>query len=130
MRKKKRTTRQQLTEEAQRIISDISIPPDMAGFMLGMESTEVSKYRSREKYREGNARASANYRKKLKEKHLETFGRNNACYGYWSKEEVEYIMNTKEPDTAIAEQLGRTVYSIQKKRERELKKQKINKGGK
>ena len=40
MRKKKRTTRQQLTEEAQRIISDISIPPDMAGFMLGMESTE------------------------------------------------------------------------------------------
>lgn len=119
MRKKEPVRR--LSKDDLKIVLDTSIPPDVASFMVDMPANTISQYRFRNKYSEGLRKASARFREKMKQQNIEKFGKSNACYNYWSAEDIKYIMTSKDPDSVMAEKLNRTVYSIQKKRERELK---------
>lgn len=124
MKKQRKIDKDTMPEKDWEIITDPSIPTDMASFMTGIDADTVSKLRYRQKMRDVNAKASRKYRAKLKKKHIAEFGKEHACYDFWSKEEIEMVMNSEESDLVLSEKLNRTVYSIQKKRQRELKKRK------
>jgi len=119
MRKKTPTYR--LSNEDLKIILDHSIPPDVASFMVNVPANTISQYRFRNKYKDSIDKAVARFRAKLKQANLARFGKSNGCYQYWTEEDINYILESSDPDAVMAEKLNRTIYSIQKKRERELK---------
>lgn len=126
MRKERQISKSKLTEKELQIIEDLSIPVDVVSFMTGIQASLITHHRYRMKIKESLRKAAAKYRNKLKEKHLEKFGKTHASYNYWTEEEIKYIMTSKDSDLEQAEKLGRTVYSIQKKREREKIKENNN----
>jgi hypothetical protein len=109
------------TQEQIKVLSDFSIPRDLASMMTGLPERDVSDYRFRLKYRDSIAAASRRYREQRKFKDAERLG--GRVYNFWTEEDIEYILNGTDTDEEMAEKLGRTVYSIQKKRERELNKE-------
>ena len=109
------------TQEQIKILSDFSIPRDLASVMTGLPERDISDYRFRLKYRDSIAAASRRYRAQRKFKESERLG--GRVYNFWTAEDIEYILNGTDTDEEMAEKLGRTVYSIQKKRERELNKE-------
>lgn len=126
MRKERRISKSKLTEKELKVVEDLSIPVDVASFMLGITASLITHYRYRMKIKDSLRKAAKKYRDKLKEAHLEKFGKTHASYNYWSEEEIKYIMTSTDSDLEQAEKLGRTVYSIQKKRERERLKEANN----
>ena len=118
---KKQTPTRQFSKEDMKIILDTSIPPDVASFMVDAPANTISQYRFRDKYKEGLRRSAARFKEKMRQENLAKFGKPNACYQYWTEEDIKYILESKDTDAAMAKKLNRTVYSIQKKRERELK---------
>ena len=126
MRKERKISKSKLTEKEIKIIEDLSITIDIASFMTGIQSSLITHYRYRMKIKDSLRKAAKKYRDKLKERHLEKFGKTHASYNYWTEEEIKYILTSQESDIEQAEKLGRTVYSIQKKRERERMKEQSN----
>ena len=122
MRQRKKNIK--ISNEDMKIILDKSIPPDVAGFMVNLTANQVSQLRFRDKYSESLRKAAYKYREKLRQKDLEKFGKPHACYNYWSEADVKYILESKDPDSIMAEKLNKTVSAIQKKREREIKRRK------
>lgn len=114
-------TIKKFTPEQIKILSDFSIPRDLASVMTGLPERDISDYRFRLKYRDSIAAASRRYREQRKFKDAQRLG--GRAYNFWSAEDIEYILNGTDTDEEMAEKLGRTVYSIQKKRERELNKE-------
>lgn len=85
-------------------------------YMLGREydSIRVRKWKW-ENHEESNRRDNE-YRRKRRER-LSPEGRR---YQYWSKEEENIILNSKESDYELAVTLGRTIGAVQAKRIRLL----------
>lgn len=108
------------TADQLHILNDLSIPRDIASMMTDLPEREISDYRFRLRYKKSIYAAAKKFRDKRKLLDKERLGGRR--YDYWSDEDVEYIMTSTDSDTEMADKLGRTVYSIQKKRERELKK--------
>jgi len=118
-----RRTRQnfaELSDEDKRILDNKTITPDVASFMVDMSMNSVVQYRYRVNHREECKQASQKCRNKMKAENQKRFGGNNKCYNYWSEAEIEYILFSNDSDKTMAKKLHRTVYAIQKKREREL----------
>lgn len=113
-------TERKYTPEQEVVLCNLTIPRDIAAIMTDLPCREVTEYRFRIKYKDAINKASKKYRDKRKLRETERLGGRQ--YNYWSPEDIELIMTSTESDDMIAEKLGRTVYSIQKKRERELKK--------
>lgn len=99
-------------------MNDFSTPVDVASFMTDMAPRDIAQYRYRIKYKELRAKASARYRERMKEQD-KALGRDHGTYKYWTPEEINYILNSEDTDEQQSEKLGRSVYSIQKKRQRE-----------
>lgn len=108
------------TADQLHILDDLSIPRDVASMMTDLPEREISDYRFRIRYKKAIHAAAKKFRDKRRLLDNERLGGRQ--YNFWSDEDVEYIMTSTDSDTDMADKLGRTVYSIQKKRERELKK--------
>lgn len=121
--KSKKAMEEKLSEEDFKIVSDKTIPSDLASVITGIPIEEISKYRYSLRYRSSLREASRRYREKLKKK------RRTRTYGYWTEEEIDYIMYGTDTDVEMAKKLDRSVYSIQKKRERETNKRLGGKNG-
>ena len=121
--KSKKAMEEKLSEEDFEIVADKTIPSDLASLITGIPIEEISKYRYSLKYRSSLREASRRYREKLKKK------RRTRTYSYWTEEEIDYIMYGTDTDVEMAKKLDRSVYSIQKKRERETNKRLGGKNG-
>jgi len=102
------------------VLNDLTISRDVASIMTDLPMREISDYRFRIRYKEAISRASKKFRDKRKQQDAERLGGRQ--YDYWTAEDIEYILTSTDSDAEMADKLNRTVYSIQKKRERELKK--------
>lgn len=118
-RKERKYTPEQLV-----VLQNLAIPRDIASMMIDVPEREVSDFRFRIKYKKSILAAAKKYRDQRKLKDEERLGGRQ--YNYWTPEEITYIMTSEDSDVTMAEKLGRTVYSIQKKRERELNKNNKN----
>lgn len=123
MRKKtKRTRFETLPEIEQNIVLDTSISPEVASFMTQLSAKQISGLRRPGDYKEARKLASSRKRAKMKEENLARFEKPHGCYNYWSAADIKYIMTSTDSDQEMALKLNRTIYSIQQKRSRELKK--------
>lgn len=118
MRKEKQERK--YTPDQLLVLNDLTIDRDVASIMTDLPIREISDYRFRIRYKDSIIRASKKFRDKRKLKDAERLGGRQ--YDYWTPADVEYIMTSTDSDAEMAEKLNRTVYSIQKKREREIKK--------
>lgn len=110
--KKKR----KLTPEEEKIILDKTISIDMAAIFLDISKADVDHYRQLYLYKEARKRNSNKYKKEEREKNLKKFGKRNACYNFWTAEQINYILTSTETDDKIAEKLNKTVGAIRQKR--------------
>lgn len=108
-----------LSEEDLKIVYDTSISVEMASFMLDIPESYVSSWRHQKKYAASRIAASKRYRDKKKAEGI--MSHSHQKYSYWSDDDVKYIMTSEDTDEDMAKKLGRTICSIQKKRERVLK---------
>lgn len=123
MRKQnKRTTFEALPEVEKNIVLDTSISPEVASFMTQLSSKQISNMRRPGDYREARRIASSRKREKMKQENLERFEKPHGCYNYWTAAEIKYILTSKDSDQKMSEKLNRTIYAIQQKRSRELRK--------
>lgn len=118
MRKNKRYS---FSENDLALLNDLSLTPDIVSFMINKPKYVVEDYRHRIRFAENRKAASQRYRDKKKKENEEKFGKAHGCYDYWSEVEIQYLLNSTEPDEEIAKKLNRTTAAIQKKREREIK---------
>ena len=62
----------------------------------------------------------------MKKENIENFKKAHGCYNFWTQAMVDYILNSTDTDKEQARKLGKTIYAVQKKRQRELAKQERN----
>lgn len=108
-----------LSEADLKVIYDFTISVEMASFMLDIPESYVSSWRHQKKYAANRIAASKRYRDKKKAEGIMSQG--HKTYDYWSDEDIKYILTSDDTDEEMAKKLGRTICSVQKKRERVLK---------
>lgn len=109
-----------LTETDLKVVYDSSIPVEMASFMLDIPEPYISSWRHAEKFAANRLAASQRYRDKKKAEGI--MSQAHKTYQFWSEADVQYIMTSEDTDEEMAKKLGRTICSVQKKRERVLAK--------
>ena len=108
-----------LSEEDLKVIYDFTIPVEMASFMLDIPESYISSWRHQKKYAANRIAASQRYRDKKKAEGI--MSHDHQKYNYWSEADVKYILTSEDTDEEMAIKLGRTICSVQKKRERARK---------
>lgn len=100
-----------LTEKEISILQNYTITNDAACVMLNLPRRDVLKLRQYYRYTEARKEASQRFREKNKS--------DNRKYNFWKPDEIAYILTSEDTDEEQAKKLKRSVYAIQKKRERE-----------
>lgn len=109
-----------LSESDLKVVYDTSISVEMASFMLDIPEPYISSWRHAEKFAANRLAASQRYRDKKKAEGI--MSQSHKTYQFWSEADVQYIMTSEDTDEEMAKKLGRTICSVQKKRERILAK--------
>lgn len=118
----KKNISETMSEKDYKVFLDESIPVELAAVILNMAGKDISVARYRHKNRE---MINAAMRQRRAEARKETPAYSK--YGFWTKDEIDYILTSGDPDDVQSEQLGRSVFAIQKKRGRELAKRRKKK---
>ena len=117
-----RKARRKLTAGDIELMTTQELPIDVAAFITDTNEKTVQNSRYRAKYSESCKAASQRNRNKMKQENIQNFKKTHGCYNYWTAAQIEYILNSADSDKVQARKLGKTIYAIQKKRQRELEK--------
>lgn len=123
MRKQRRSN---FTEEEKQLLTNEYMPNDIAAFIIEANTKTIENAKHRYKYSESCKAASKKNREKMKKENIENFKKTHGCYNFWTQAMVDYILNSTDTDKEQARKLGKTIYAVQKKRQRELAKQERN----
>ncbi len=115
-----------LTKKEKATVLDESIASSVVSFMLHMPEYRIVQIRYQNKYRDRVNTNAKNYRKRIREKEMQVFGKPYGTHKGWSKEEerilLEYVKNG-HTHQEIAQKLNRSTYSVSKKYLRLIKEQ-------
>jgi hypothetical protein len=115
-----------LTRKEKATVLDESIASSVVSFMLHMPEYRIVQIRYQNKYRDRVNTNAKNYRKRIREKEMQVFGKPYGTHKGWSKEEerilLEYVKNG-HTHQEIAQKLNRSTYSVSKKYLRLIKEQ-------
>lgn len=119
MARKKKTDRIPFTEDEVRQIQESPIQNlrDLA-FVMNRSYESVRNKKWRLDHPERTREIDRKYKRQLHDRTTDGGKRN---YLYWTKEEIDLILTSKESDLVLAEKLGRSLNCIQTKRHRLLK---------
>lgn len=119
MARKKKTDRIPFTEDEVRQIQESPIQNlrDLA-FVMNRSYESVRNKKWRLDHPERAREIDKRYKRQLYNRTTDGGKRN---YLYWTKEEIDLILTSKESDLVLAEKLGRSLNCIQTKRYRLLK---------
>lgn len=105
-----------LKPEQWKMIMDLSQDVSVVSMILDIPEYKIKDWRHSEKYKDAIKEAGKRYKEKKRAEG--SFSNGHATYDFWSAADIQYLMESEESAEAIATKLGRTICSVQKKRER------------
>jgi hypothetical protein len=108
------------TDKDKKILSDRSLPKEVAALLVDTSVSAVTNYRSNfsDEKKEIHRQYAQRERDLRRAREIERFGGIYKSARPWTKEEVQYLITTEDTDSVIAEKLSRTQDAVTKKRQR------------
>lgn len=119
-RTQRKKSRREWSDKDKKILGDSSLPKEVAALLVDTSIQTVADFRNKctDEKRELHRQRAQEDRNKRKAYELKRFGDIYNSTRPWTREEVEYLMNTEDTDPMIAEKLNRTQNAVTKKRQR------------